>query len=606
MIRRVLTLLIALCIALILYNYLPLQAIRRTRMEHGYSLLILLVAFSSIRLRLSKRNISLATETDQSNIVDSFHDKAYEAELMQSSFTAFNRVLSQHSFDEFDQLIDTMLDPGSVVIRINETAELGTHDYGSTIERVAVKPESYKATQLLLPVLTPRKGELVDNYRLLVDGKPARTLTRRETTGAVMAVTATVFATAFQGREQLPLNLWQTLQHQILYAPADCDQESIIAELRSEYEEDNNSCTEGALIARAGLWSLAADICTTYMIIAVVPITSQSATVEISYSRRREPLLLPTGHEKAPLPFRPFMWLSIQLQLLFGLIRRSERYELHHSTDAQSYHFRATVPEGLYVYDLGGSWMDDTRGRVRGLFGGLPLRPVRPEWKISDTRGLEHVHAYGRDLDVWSKLDATGEEVQASERTAAIRFELREKPPGLLFVVGLISLFLAVLVLAAARWHDLIFVPAPGSGRAATNGPIGAGAGSRISFGSQAAPWPVIIFGVPAIISGWIVSRFTPDNVKLLSISTIAVAGWSLFNTALAVAVSAFSMSVPARIWRFPMLGYFEPLWALLVISTLACFAMSTILLLLRVRRYGRRVRRLADPLTANGSAKKK
>jgi hypothetical protein len=351
------------------------------------------------------------------------------------------------------------------------------------------------------------------------------------------------------------------------------DKKLVQDELRKQFATE--IATESSLIARAGLWKLAMDIFDTYAILAVAPITGTSAKVQICYTRRREPLSVPKDPQP-PLPIRIWLWLDIQIQILFGLVRRSDQYELHHSRESQSYHFRATVPEGLYVYDLVGTWIDDARGMVSGLFAGLPLRPLRPLWEISDTRGLDHVHAYGRDLDVWSRSGVAESGLQTSGRTAAIRFELREKPPGLMFVIVLLSSFLAVLVVAASKWHDLIFVT---------------------DRGDKSAPWPVIIFGVPAIVSGWVAARFTQESVKLLSISTICVAGWTLTNAAAAVAVSAFSMSVPSHAWRWPILGYFAPAWSGLFLSCIACLAMSVMLLFFRVRRYGRRITGKATPL---------
>jgi hypothetical protein len=571
--RRFLTLLISLTVALVAFNFLPLEAIRRTQITHGEWLWAIFVILVGLRFWLARKDVHLAALTPLAHISADLPDQTHANEdTTADCVAAFNQSTTP---DEFDQLIDTFLDPGSVVVRINERAELGAHDYHSTVERIVVYPREYAATQILIPVLTPHKGELVDNFSLRVDGRAARTLSRRESTGAVIAVMTAVLATAFEDRSALPKTLWRMLRDEVLQKESDGTRRGLIfAELKKEFAKDMP--TEGSLIARAGLWKLAMDLSDTYSIIAVAPISGSSVKIETSYTRRREPLAVPKD-PKPPPPVKLWLWFGIQIQILFGLVRRSDRYELHNSREAQSYHFRATVPDGLYVYDLVGTWIDDSRGVVSDLFTGLPLRPLRPQWEISDTRGLEHVHAYGRDLDAWCKSGISPQGLQTSGRTAAIRFELREKPPGLLFVIALMSAFLRVLVLAAGKWHNLIFVTSVTPG----------------------APWPVIIFGVPAIVSGWMVSRFTQESVKLLSVSTIAVTSWAVTNAAGAVAVSAFSMSIPAHVWKWPIIGYFEPAWSALVISCIGCLAMSVILLLFRVRRYGRRVRGKATALVA-------
>lgn len=573
--RRCLTFAISLTLGLIAYSFLPVNGIRVGHITHDEWLWVLLLILIGLRIWLSRKDVHLAAlataaERAAPNLPASTHARE---DVATDCVMTFNRCISA---DEFDQLIDTVLDPGSVVVRINETAVLGAHDYHTTVKRTVIRPQGYEGAHILVPVLSPRKGELVDKFSLLVDGKPARTLSHRESTGAAIAVMTATLATAFDNRIDLPGALWRKLRDEILnpHQTEDADRAIILDDLKNEFGADTPS--QGGLIARAGLWKLAMDICDTYTIIAVAPISGSSVKVETSYSRRREPLAVPA---EKPAIIRVWLWLHIQLQMLFGLVRRSDGYELHLAKDAQSYHFRATAPEGLYVYDLVGTWMDDTRNVVSDLFTGLPLRPLRPHWEVSDTRGLEHVHAYGCDLDVWCKTSMATAGYQTAERTPAIRFELREKPPGLLFVVAFISALLTLLALAIGRWHDQVFVST-----------------------DKSAPWPVIIFGLPAIVSGWMVSRFDQANVRLLSISTIGMTAWAVVNATAAVGISAFAMSVSPHYWtNWLGIKRLEPEWSLILVSCIACFTMSCILLVFRVRRYGRRVSGKAAPIVKKG-----
>jgi hypothetical protein len=109
----------------------------------------------------------------------------------------------------------------------------------------------------------------------------------------------------------------------------------------------------------------------------------------------------------------------------------------------------------------------------------------------------------------------------------------------------------------------------------------------------------VIIFGIPAIVSGWMVSRFTAENVKLLSVSTIAVTAWAVLNATMSVAISAFSMSGLLSGSIDYLVGFTDVriAWSLLLVSCFGCLVMTLVLLGLRVRRYGRRVRRRSRPI---------
>lgn len=575
--RRLFTFLISILSAYVIFSILPLESIRHEPVPGKLVAVLLLVIASFIRVLLSRANIGLASE----GIVSKNGGPANTTETISvSCMEAFQQNITA---EEFEQFLENLIDPGGVVLRITETAQLGGRDFSTNVKRTVVPPIKWAGRKMYVPVLKPRKGELVDNFNLSVDGKPARTLSHRETVGATLATITTLLTQAAQDTD-VPEELWRLLRDAVVEeGPTKPNKrESTLKELKACESTLVNS-SDAALIARAALWKLVPDLFDTYLIIAVVPINGESLKVETRYTRRRDVYQVP---KNKPFPIRWWQWSHIQLQLLFGLAVRSDEYLLPQATEAQSYHFRAEAPAGMYVYDVKSHWFDEEIKTLSPPFNTSKLaRPVAPDWRAADTRGLDHLHAYGRDLDVWLNYsDETGASTRTSRRVAALRFELRERPPGVMFVIALLSVYVAMLAVGIGIGYDVIFGPY------ATN--CGAASSAATTTSTTASPWPTILFGVPAIVSGWIVARFTADTVRLVSISTIAITTWAVVNTAYAVALSAIAISKP----MCPVTGWlgipaWQPAWCFLVISSCAATVMAVLLLVLRVRRYARRVR---------------
>jgi len=281
------------------------------------------------------------------------------------------------------------------------------------------------------------------------------------------------------------------------------------------------------------------------------------------------------------------------IRLTFGLTQRSHVLRLPLACESQSYHFRSTIPDGLYVYDHDATLVDASVRNNPQIVTGRASRPMDPDLRMSVTKGLSHVHAYARDLDVVASHRDHGHE---QIKIPLVSIQLRERPPGLLFTVFLISLYLAALAIGVGAFHNLIF------GLDVSSVDEKCFTFERTEYLSQSrqtcdmvptpgSSWPAILFGIPAIVSAWLVSRFTQEAVAKLSISTIAVTSWCVLNAVFAVVLSALKLNLSA-VWVVDIFNNTntQPLWSLLTISAVGNFIMVTLLMFFRVRRYAERV----------------
>jgi hypothetical protein len=173
--------------------------------------------------------------------------------------------------------------------------------------------------------------------------------------------------------------------------------------------------------------------------------------------------------------------------------------------------------------------------------------------------------------------------------------ELRERPPGLMVIVFLMCGYLATLTIGVAFFHDRVF----GLDVSSLNSQCMtlmrynfiAGGGDCQLIPATPTSWPTVLFGIPALVSGWLISRFTAEAVSSTSISTIAVTIWGTLNATAAIGLSALEMNVstihPISVFGMTVV---QPLWLCLTLSCVASLAMTMLLLVFRVFRYGRRL----------------
>lgn len=544
--KRTLTFAISLSCALIIFVAIPFHGIPRPLPSSLLSYLVIML-FAAIAAR---GIISYSDRRKQKGIrrrnIDCLPDRSSTESLAAAAVKAFGSRVSRA---DTLQLIELFKNPSACVSRISERIELGDETYRikltQTIMGAHVDQTGAEVNNLLVPVLSPPKYELVDKLKLTYEDLPIRTLSYCETQGALLAIGETFMESVFG---VVPKELWERIKLQILNEKKANEGERQAISNLLETELDKLNPQGDDVVLRDLLHNFVYSVQSTFPIIAIMPVRPVMK-LQIEYIETRARL----GERKQGDIRQISDGFYSHMRTAFGLARRSHTIPVPKATKARSYHFRADVPHGMYVYDIeiGFASLQDVGGT--GV-GAVARRPIDPRWDAADTRGLTYVHAYGRDLDI----------ADTASRIPYLIVELREKPPGMIFVVTLLSVYLGSLTLGVGYWHDQI-------------------------FGRSASPfWPAILFGIPAIVSGWLVSRFTSDAVSRLSISTLAVTSWFIANAVAAITLAALKL---AGIVGSPAL------WGALMISATACAVMASLLLYLRVRRYHRR---------ASGSMKKK
>ncbi|QLY30408.1 hypothetical protein H0264_35695 [Nocardia huaxiensis] len=537
--KRSLTLIIAICIALLSVLVIPFGDIHNdVSALSRFAIGVLLGAAVAVRWYISHRD--RATEKDITRVNCRKEDmpaRSSEEARIKAATSAFADVLSTVDVLRFFEVFNN---PATYVSRIAERVELGDETYRVKVTRTVLGAENNNVTRQLIPILSPRKNELIDKLKVTCKKELVRTLSYQETHGALLVIGEALLETVFGN---VPDDLWGKLRLQIINEqPTDPGERVAIADLLKEKIEAAN-LTGDDVVWRDVLHNFVYGIQSTFPIIALAP-SGSAIKLEIEYTETRERL-----EEKKIGGVRKLSELTYShIRAAFGLARRSHIIPLTRATKARSYHFRTDAPEGMYVYyiEIGLATLQEANQTERAAIA-ISKRPMDPRWDAADTRGLTYVHAYGRDLDI----------ANTASRIPYLIIELREKPPGLMFVVALLSVYLMVLTLGVGNWYDDIFSP------------------------NASQFWPTILFGVPAIVSGWLVSRFTTDAVSRLSISTLAVSSWFIVNAVVAMTIAALGLAkiITTSSW-----------WEALIVSVTACASMAVMLVVLRARRYQRRV----------------
>lgn len=132
---------------------------------------------------------------------------------------------------------------------------------------------------------------------------------------------------------------------------------------------------------------------------------------------------------------------------------------------------------------------------------------------ISSGLGASFVHVYAREIAALA-IDQGVTEI--SPMVPVAKLEFRERPPGNIAIVMLLSVYITSMAWVIARMHEKVLVATQGG-----------------------SPWSTIIFGTPARISAWVVSRFVSGNASRASLVTAAVIAWAVLNSVAVVSYVA-------------------------------------------------------------------
>lgn len=177
------------------------------------------------------------------------------------------------------------------------------------------------------------------------------------------------------------------------------------------------------------------------------------------------------------------------VRALFGLNIREHLFYLTKATETVSYHFAVEAPEGMYVYRYKFSHQDLPTS-ANPAAPTSRRRPRLPDRVVSMNQ--THLHVYLRDA-INESRDGT--------QALTLGVSLRERPPGLMESGLLLSLYLAVTVWTVGAFHGTVFSgdgPPPGT-------------------------WPTVLFGIPTLLSGWLVSRLSAATLQRMSLLSLVM-----------------------------------------------------------------------------------
>ncbi|WP_231999753.1 hypothetical protein, partial [Mycobacterium sp. 1245852.3] len=335
--------------------------------------------------------------------------------------------------------------------------------------------------------------------------------------------------------------------------------------------------------------------------------------------------------------------LSESIRMQTGLIPKKLGIVLPLALEGHSYHLEIAAPEGMYFYDLQTFMVEDSakarnwttfelprrtrleklpriyqfrqRGRKQlehlkrsaqfywRLLGSIAMnktdahivasaRRVRqlhsqsrftwvapgilgetPSLRTND-RGLGSAHVYARSVnDIRTKTLNTGAE---SNVVPQLRWELRERPPGILLPGLFLGVYVTTLVWTVSLVQEEVF------GQCAPNTP-------------QAS---AILFGVPAVLSAWVLSKFNGEHVERASGVSLFAVGWCVAN-AMITSLISLALIVKCQAWRYTIprgwswvLGDLSGhtldriTWVILMLSTFCNLSLIIIMVIARIGRY--------------------
>ncbi|MFZ3391669.1 hypothetical protein TVH25_00200 [Rhodococcus sp. 7Tela_A2] len=280
-----------------------------------------------------------------------------------------------------------------------------------------------------------------------------------------------------------------------------------------------------------------------------------------------------------------------RLRVGFGLVPRSFAITMPLSLRAASYHLDFATPEGMYLYDI----TIGIEAASIDHFGSTPAHPAtgstaahpatgwavarrdvthsargeaNPVLRASRTgSGFAHVYCRGvGDLVLRSRSDAK----DSRNIVPTAKFEFREVPPGNLLWAILLAIYLTGLAWFVGFGFDAVF-PAEGQMK-----PI----------------WNTVLFGLPAVLSGLVVAKFTGGQIQTASLPTFVAIVCTVLDAMFLIIVAAL-LSMGLWSWRWDGEGLLIPNievvpWALVMILTGTNLCIIAVMMLMRHRRYMR------------------
>lgn len=369
----------------------------------------------------------------------------------------------------------------------------------------------------IMPLVQQKKGVLIDDLRIEVEGKPGRTLPYAQNQAALLWAAAGLLEEAIGAavvspvtRDHLDRELVRTIVSPRPEKPA---------RLLRLIEGLPAPATTNEASARTVLRTLIAIGSVSYFIFGMIKHEDEPQKIAITSRVER-------------VPTRG----SGRFRAAFGLRPRTHEFHVDRAFETPSYHLSLRTPVGMYVFERGFRQLAERGATATAVTAGTPA----PEDRRFNT-SKKYLHAYVR-----------GAKRSSAGVVPVVEIEVRERPPALLEMSLLLSAPLGLTVVMVGVFHDHIFSP----------------------DGKLPGAAPTVLFSIPLLLVGWLVSRIDRYSMARLSFTSLFMITWlaanSIASVLLAAAKSASTdlTSVPEGedLWRVVV---WHPLWAILMAS---CF----------------------------------
>lgn len=354
----------------------------------------------------------------------------------------------------------------------------------------------------ILPVLLVRKGEMLDSLEVKVNGNNTSAIGYREAAGITSLILRKLFLECFHKDSQSE-RVFETI--------------SYATDPNTSSEKSNIHSISGRLIALRNcqvarytqpkegdinqLINLISQLTSGYFLF--VPLKGESDSTSGAHPRTARPTVTCSYLTRVPMTSKERGWLYSIRSTIRGVLVMTKRWheiELPEVEWTRSFHLTLDAPEEMYVHFA----RVVTVGKKPEHLLNACETDTRPRINISDTLGLQHVHAYLRDCH---RPFVSTNGTLFPWKSLRLFVEFRDRPPGIVLSILLASTTMTVLLGAVCINIDSL-------------GP------ASLSSGASAVLLTPIL-GIPVVLAGWIMTRIDAGNLRRMSFpSLFSVAGF--------------------------------------------------------------------------------
>jgi hypothetical protein len=557
---RVLTSLVAIALTLLLFSILPTNLIHLRGRWIIASILLMATLGLAAALARTPRVDSVSHEpqwTDKPpDPIPETTEDGIDIDFAQYAKRYF---AYRYKSSLIPRIIDCICNPRAYNNRITENLIESSDD---TLHQSVSRLIQLAPTELaVIPVTRPRKGKLLDHFRVSCDGENVSTLTYLEGLGAMLLAIEVFFGEVFPEERYPDEELRRAALDQCLI---NCGSQSRVgvAEremLRCKILQLVGSGKKGRSLYLPAFADLLESLQDNYYVFAVVENIGKfrvKVTTEATMHRSDG-----------------FIGPLVKVRRLLGLPRRGYDILLPLSGETQSYHLNLYLPTGTYLYDHTAELVElDMRSNLRRtLTSSVPpslMDAGHPHMDYSGT-GRGFYHLYTSDPH-FLFAGANSSNARMGDYFVACEVAFREIPPGSLSVLLPLAVYLLLVVWFTGHFFGKFF---PSSGTAS----------------NATSNWLAVLVGLPAVVAGLVVARLTSERIRTMSLLTCVMLSWLGANSVLALVISASKIGRKTSGQAFS-LGWFGSVhhgwWVLLMMSVGLNVMVMLVGLIFRTKNY--------------------